>query len=88
MFAAVKNRPHCLQSFYKTRGQPAGTPDAARAAASSQQYLPEEARILAGVEEQEAETSESVSWTAEGKKKAGRIGKPQLTIIHWNLFHL
>lgn len=38
----------------------AGISDAARVAALSQQ----EARILAGVEEQEAETSAPVSWTA------------------------
>lgn len=79
----------CSPSAGPETSRPLSTPGAAL---SPQQGLPEEAGILAGVEEKEAETSALVSWTAEKKKKkkkkkAGRAGKPQLTIIYLNHFY-
>lgn len=42
---------------------------------------------LAGFEGHKAEISVLVSWTAE-QKKAGRVGKPQLTVIYLDRFNL
>ena len=55
--------PAALSTFLLQNQRSPGTPDAARAVALSQQVLPEEARVLANVEEQDAESLALVSWT-------------------------